>query len=68
MNNYNFVASFAGIALKLEKVGPTFSSFNPRPSLASFVTDGRKQLQYLNIVLNNKTGVLSTDSQTRFSF
>ena len=53
-----FLVSFAGIALKLEKVGPTFSSFNPRPSLPSFVTDGRKQLQYLNIVLNNKTGPL----------
>jgi len=69
MNNYNFVACFAGTALKLEKDGPTFSSFIPRPSLPSFVTDDRKQFQWLNIVLSNKTGpALSIDSKTRFSF
>lgn len=56
MNNYNFVACFAGTALKLEKDGPTFSSFIPRPSSPSFVTDGRKQFLCLNIVLSNKTG------------
>ena len=29
------MAIFTGIAFKLEKVGPTFSSFNPWPSLIS---------------------------------
>ena len=47
--------SFAEMALKLEKVGPTVSSLNPSPS---FATDDRKQLQCLNIALNNKTGPL----------
>ena len=42
-----------GMALKLEKVGATFSSFNPFPSLPSVATDDRKQFQCLNIVLNN---------------
>ena len=36
----------AGMALKLDKVGPVFSSFNPCPSLLSFATDDRKQFQY----------------------
>ena len=53
-----FLVSFAGIALELEKVGPTFSTFNPCPSLPSVASDERKQFQYLNIVLNNKTGPL----------
>ena len=43
--------SFAEMALKLEKVGPTVSSLNPSPSLPSFATDDRKQLQCLNIFL-----------------
>ena len=46
-----FYVIFAGIALKLEKAGPTFSSL----SLPSFATDNRKQFQCLIIVLNNKT-------------
>ena len=50
--------SFAEMALKLEKVGPTVSSLNPSPSLPSFAIDDRKQLQCLNIALNNKTGPL----------
>ena len=50
-----FLVSFAGIALKLEKVGPTFSRFNPFPSLPSVTKDNRKQFQCLNTVLNNKT-------------
>ena len=37
---------FAGIALKLEKVGPAVSSFNSCPSLP---LDDRKQFQCLNI-------------------
>ena len=49
---------FLGRALKLEKVGPTFSSFNPRPSLPSVATDGRKPFECLNMVLNIKTGPL----------
>ena len=40
---------FAGISLRVEKADPTFSSFNPRPSLPSFATDDRKQFQCLNI-------------------
>ena len=45
---------FAGIiALKLEKVGAAFSSFNTRPSLP-FVA--RQQDKLINIVLHNKTG------------
>ena len=45
---------FAGIiALKLEKVGPAFSSFNTRPSLP-FVA--RQQDKLINIVSHNKTG------------
>ena len=32
---------FSGIALKLEKVGPTFLSSNPCPSLQFFATDDR---------------------------
>ena len=38
---------FAGIALKLEKVGPTFTSFIPCPSLPFVATDDRKQFHCL---------------------
>ena len=38
----SFWIIFAGIALKLEKVSPTFASFNPCPSLPSIGTDDRK--------------------------
>ena len=45
------------IALKLEKVGPTLSSFNLCPSVLPFVaTDDKKRFQCVNIVLSNKTG------------
>ena len=50
-----FLLIFSGIALKLENVGPTFSSFNPHTSLPFVETDDRKQFQCLNIVFNNKT-------------
>ena len=43
-----------GIALKHEKVGPTFSSFNPCPSLASVETDDMTKIRCLNVDLNNK--------------
>ena len=43
-----FLVIFAGIALKLENVGPTFSSFNPCPSLLSVATDDKKQFLCLN--------------------
>ena len=37
-----FVTDFSGgISLKLEKVGPTFLSFNPCRSLQFFATDDR---------------------------
>ena len=42
--------------VKLEKVGPTSSIFNPRPSLPSVANENRKQFQWLNVLLNNKTG------------
>ena len=37
-----FLWGFAGITLKLEKVGSTFSSLNPCPSLPSVATGNRK--------------------------
>ena len=51
-----FLVILLGIELKREKVGPTFSSFKPCPFLPSVATYGRKQVQCLNKVLNNKTG------------
>ena len=48
-NHNNFWAIFASIALKLEKVEPTFSNFNPCLSLPSLATDDRKQFQSLKI-------------------
>ena len=58
MTIITFLLIFAGIALKLENVGPTFSSFNPHTSLPFVETDDRKQFQCLNIVFNNKTAPL----------
>ena len=49
----------AGIAIKFENVGRTFSSFNPCQSLPSVETDDRKQFQYPNVVLQNKPGPFS---------
>ena len=58
INYNNFLLIFAGMASKLEKVGPTFSSFNPCQSLPSVAKDERKHFQCLNISLNYKTGQL----------
>ena len=46
----SFLIFFVEIASKLEKVGPTFSSFNPLPSLPSVATKDRKQNKRHNIV------------------
>ena len=46
---------FCRQSIKLQKIGPTFSSFNPCPSLPSVTTNDSKQYQYLNIVFNSKT-------------
>ena len=52
-----FLVNFAGIVivLKLGKVGLTFSSVNPCPTVPSVAVDDRKQFQFLNMVLNNTT-------------
>ena len=50
-----FLLFFDEIASKLEKVGPTFSSFNPFPSLPSVAKNVRKQIGRHNILLNNKS-------------
>ena len=55
-NHNNILVICAGIAIKFEKVGPMFSSFNPCQSLPSVETDDRKQFQYPNVVLQNKPG------------
>ena len=46
------------MALKFEKVSPTYSTFNPYPSLPSVAPGDKKQFLCLNIVLHNKTGPL----------
>ena len=51
----SFLVSFAATALKLEKGGPTFSSFNPCPSLSSAVMNGRKQLRNIKYSLKWQT-------------
>ena len=45
MNHRNLEIILAGIAFKLENVGPIFSSFNACPSSASVETDDRKQFR-----------------------
>ena len=45
-----------GIALKHEKVGPTFSSLNPWPFLLFIATDDREKFHCLNVVSNKKLG------------
>ena len=56
--NYFFLVILAHIALQLENVGPTFSSFSPCPFLSSVAINNRKQFHCLNmhVVLNSKTG------------
>ena len=49
-----FLLFFVEIASKLEKVGSTFSSFNPFSSLPSVAKNVRKQIGRHNILLNNK--------------
>ena len=49
-----FLLFFVEIASKLEKVGPTFSSFNPFSSFPSVAKNVRKQIGHHNILLNNK--------------
>ena len=58
--NYFFLVILARIALQLENVGPTFSSFSPCPFLSSVAINDRKQFHCLNmhVVFNNKTGPL----------
>ena len=46
---------------KARKVGPTFSSFNPCPTLSFVATDNTKRFQSLNIVLKNKSGPLGLE-------
>ena len=54
---------FAGISLELEKVGPTFQSFNPCPPLPCVATDNSKQFQCPDMVLNKKTRSISFEIQ-----
>jgi len=53
-----FLVVFENIASKLEKIGPSFSSFNPSPSLPSVATGDRKQFQWRKIAFNNKARAL----------
>ena len=53
--NHKYVYVFVvEIASKLQKVAPTFSSFNPFPSLPSVATNDRKHNKHHNKALNNK--------------
>ena len=45
---------FKKVESNTEKYGPTFSSFNPFPSLPSVATNDRKQNKHHKIVPNNK--------------
>ena len=38
-----------GVSLKLEKVGPIFSTFNPCSPFLSIATGDRKQVQFLTL-------------------
>ena len=65
--NNQFLGDFAGIALKLERVGPIFqflaqfSTFNPCSSLPSVACNrDREQFQCPNIASDNKTEPIST--------
>ena len=57
--------------LKIEKVGPSFSSFNPCPSLSFIATGDRKPSQSLNKVLLHffkNMQILKFKSQQTFAF
>ena len=62
--NRNLEIILAGIAFKLENVGPIFSSFNPCPSSASVETDDRKQFRGEG----GRGGGGSIDEKTSFTF
>ena len=65
-----FFDEFAGIALKLETGGPSFSSFNSLTSLPSVAKEDWKQFQGHTIVYE-KTGAMflnSTDGKKSFIF
>ena len=62
----NVLVSFATTALKLKKVGPTFSSFNPSQSLPSVRMDGRKQFNPLSP--NIHIQILQTDLSIYFLY
>lgn len=49
-------------ALKWAEIPPIFSRFNPWQSLPYLATDDRRQFQYLNKVLSNKTWPLVLES------
>ena len=51
----NFLRIFGTRSFKTGKNWQIFSSFNPLPSMPSVATGDRKQFQYIQIVLNNKT-------------
>ena len=59
------------MGLKIEKVGPSFSSFNPCPSLSFIATGDRKPSQSLNKVLLHffkNMQILKFKSQQTFAF
>ena len=61
-----FLVIFAGIALKLENVHPTFSSFNSCPSFAFVATDDREgqgTVSKPKVALDNKSGPFILGSQ-----
>ena len=61
----------AVMGLKIEKVGPSFSSFNPCPSLSFIATGDRKQSRCLNKVLLHffkNMQILKFKSQLTFPF
>ena len=56
MANHNkFLEAFWNTEHQNLKSWQIFSSFNPFPSMPSVATDDRKQFQYIQIVLNNKS-------------
>ena len=61
----------AVMGLKIEKVGPSFSSFNPCPSLSFIATGDRKQSRCLNKILLHffkNMQILKFKSQLTFAF